>query len=527
MPEMNKGNEVDSPAPADSTPLPRKVAGAAGPFPSVPTQPLPGSNQPTPEAVLQWIMTAQPEPWFPSAHASKTGIPRNDLDEPLNELRLAGLVRIVTWVRGAGQGYGLTPEGELAARCGPTAVVITQPTEVPASPLETTSDDGPAPIVTPAMVLANLIWFVVGLFLASGLGVPLGTYVLQGDPTVLGRLGAVSCTGLLNGEWWRLITCCFVHIGVIHLVVNLFSLASAGPIAEFVWGRWRVFVVYIFSGLAGSCLAMALRPVEPGTGVPVLLAGASGAVWGIGMSLLAWLLVYRRSQPPDVVALLIRKLTPTFLLNIGVSFLPGISGEAHLGGAIVGFLAAILLDALRPTVSLARRAVALVLLLAIPVLSVGGLVTMMASGESWARLRPQPVVEPPPNPVATFNGEVAPLLDQLAPERVRPAETVAVQVCAIDPARRPVTAARARTAITQLQTVATNAAARLSGPPTGVELVDRQRVKAQAFVDARRKSLDQLLHMLDGTTAPDVPTMKAWGASQREANRLWGELSHQ
>ena len=91
MPEMNTGNEVDSPETADSTPLPRKVAGVGDPFPSVTTQPLPDSNQATPEAVLQWIMTAQPEPWFPSAHASKTGIPRNDLDEPLNELRLAGL----------------------------------------------------------------------------------------------------------------------------------------------------------------------------------------------------------------------------------------------------------------------------------------------------------------------------------------------------------------------------------------------------------------------------------------------------
>ena len=54
-------------------------------------------------------------PWFPSRFATETGVPRDSLDDPLAELRLAELVKVAEWVRGVGQGYALTPEGEAAA----------------------------------------------------------------------------------------------------------------------------------------------------------------------------------------------------------------------------------------------------------------------------------------------------------------------------------------------------------------------------------------------------------------------------
>ena len=111
---------------------------------------------PTPEQVLGWIAACGGSAWFPSSHSKSSGIPRDAFDAPLNDLRNAELVRVIDWVRGVGQGYVLTAEGELSLKNA----------EKPAEPVS-----GPAilddsrrsivdlrpPIVTPALLLANLI----------------------------------------------------------------------------------------------------------------------------------------------------------------------------------------------------------------------------------------------------------------------------------------------------------------------------------------------------------------------------------
>src|SRR5690242_10652790 len=104
MPDMSPGDEPRPPATADSPPPPENpTTSGAGP-----------RCAPTPEDVLRWVAAGAPEPWFPSAHAKLTGTPRDSLDDPLTELRLADLVKIATWVRGVGQGYVLTPAGQAA-----------------------------------------------------------------------------------------------------------------------------------------------------------------------------------------------------------------------------------------------------------------------------------------------------------------------------------------------------------------------------------------------------------------------------
>src|SRR4051794_9607 len=108
---MEPGHEVDPPATDDPTPLPLRVGSLddiASPGPP-PTPP-----DPTPASVLLAI-AATDGSWFPSRYAAEARIARDRLDEPLAELRVAGLVRVSEWVRGVGQGYALTPEGRAAA----------------------------------------------------------------------------------------------------------------------------------------------------------------------------------------------------------------------------------------------------------------------------------------------------------------------------------------------------------------------------------------------------------------------------
>src|SRR5687767_4337854 len=111
MPVMEPGHEVDPPATDDPTPLPLRVeplgdAMSSGPPPTPP--------DPTPASVLLAV-AATDGSWFPSRYAVEARIARESLDDPLAELRVAGLVRIAEWVRGVGQGYALTPEGKAAA----------------------------------------------------------------------------------------------------------------------------------------------------------------------------------------------------------------------------------------------------------------------------------------------------------------------------------------------------------------------------------------------------------------------------
>src|SRR5580704_9206898 len=107
MLKMDTVDEVSSPISSDSTPLPIQVGDIVLPC-----------AQPTPTVLLAWIAKTSGQPWFPSQHAAITGTDRDALDEPLTQLRIAGLIRIETWVRGVGQGYVLTPPGEKAFATG-------------------------------------------------------------------------------------------------------------------------------------------------------------------------------------------------------------------------------------------------------------------------------------------------------------------------------------------------------------------------------------------------------------------------
>ena len=375
--------------------------------------PTPTVVGPTPAAVLARIAAAG-GPWFPSEYAREAGIDRDRLNDPLNDLRNAGLVIVVDWVKGKGQGYGPTPDGEKAA-ADPAALAQAlafdhpppPPADVPVAhpdlpPAETRDPGGlttfdrgelarqalfspPPPVVTPILILANLAWFAAGVAAAWRAGGGVATYLRGWDNNTLMRLGGVSGDALLNWEVWRLGTACFVHAGGLHLLLNLYALGVIGPVAEGLWGRWRFALIYAWAGLAGSCLAMALRPEG-------LVVGASGAVWGVMAAVLAWLVLNREYLPPEVVLDWLRTLALVLAVNIVVSFAPRVSWEAHLGGAAVGFAAAVLANVVRPGVVrpwvLRPAAVALGL---IPVGCLAALAVYSVVGEPWRAVRDRAV----------------------------------------------------------------------------------------------------------------------------------------
>ena len=523
---MDTGQELAPPRADESPPpIPPAVRAEAPSSPAVP-------GRPTADAVLRWVAAADPEPWFPSDHARTTGTPRDALDEPLAELRLGELVRVAEWVRGRGQGYALTPEGRMAA-ADPAALGLLQdfapqplPDETPAEP--STDPNAPSsvidlrpPLVTPALLGANIIWFFVGLVVARRLGIALTSYLMSGDPGVLERQGAVSGPDLLRGEWWRLATCCFVHVGGVHLVLNMVVLGMLGPLAELVWGRGRIAVIYAIGGVAGSCVAMAARPVTEG-GVVVLLAGASGAIWGVQAALLAWLLLFRVYLPRELSSDWFRRLGLMFAVNAGASLLPGVSWEAHLGGGVAGFVAAGLLNALRFG-ERRHRLAALAALLALPAASVGVLLAAMEQGHAWAQLRGQLMAQEEARRIAAFNREVAPRAEELRPDLAKKVERRAVLVLVGGTKSRAEGIPAAREQGERFRAACTDLANELAAP-TGFSTVDARREKLRAYLDARVRSLELLLRLLDAKELPSSSAWRTWGDARREADRLWDEL---
>ena len=546
MPVMEPGHDTKSRATSDETPLPIRIDGLEVP-------PAAAPNVPTPAAVLVWIAETAGA-WFPARFAAESGVARDSLDEPLTELRLAGMVTAAEWVRGVGQGYALTPAGKaLAADPAALERLRKEPRAALAAPVPTPEPataadaDTPAieiggdrdadlplrpPVVVPVLLVANAVWFFVCVVWGIRWGLTLSDSLWRGHPAVLHRFGAVTGLDLLAGEWWRLLSACFVHIGGLHLILNLFALAMMGPLAELLWGRRRLLLIYLVSGLGGSALAMAIRP-------EALLAGASGAIWGIQMSLFAWLFMFHRRLPSDLAADWFRRLTVVFLLNAAGSFLPNVSWEGHLGGGIAGFLTAGLLNVTRSGDRL-RRLSAWLLIALVPVLSLAGLAGAMgAKGMAgWQKLNQRLTAERDHRAaterltVATaFEMEAAPRLALLtAPtgwltSRTRidttPAELAALVALNAEP-RSPVRTARAAERVRTLKRAAEEVVALADGEPSGLEAWDRRRARLRQYAAARVKSFDLLLALL-ADEDPSDDEVEAWHAARRDAARLWDE----
>ncbi len=200
------------------------------------------------------------------------------------------------------------------------------------------------PLSAPATYLLLAINLVVFLWmLAHGV-----------SPTAPGaddllRFGAASTVLELNGEWYRLLTATFVHIGLIHLATNMWCLWNLGMLGEPLIGRYGLFAVYMLTGIAGNLLSMAWdvgfalnthTPVAFGIG-----AGASGAVFGLAGLLIVLLSNRRLSIPWAELKRLRRSVIQFAILNLiigGATILPvfgsfvRIDNSAHIGGFLSG-----------------------------------------------------------------------------------------------------------------------------------------------------------------------------------------------
>jgi rhomboid protease GluP len=151
---------------------------------------------------------------------------------------------------------------------------------------------------------------------------------------------------LLNGDWWRIVTAMFVHVGIIHLATNMWCLWNLGLLAEPLMGSVGVLAVYLLTGAAGNLLSTGYNWWKyHDLGTFSVGAGASGAVFGIAGALIVLLKSERLPVPLPELRKLRQSVIYFAAINLVIGFatmIPGsiirIDNMAHLGGFSCGLM---------------------------------------------------------------------------------------------------------------------------------------------------------------------------------------------
>ena len=167
----------------------------------------------------------------------------------------------------------------------------------------------------------------------SLIGITLVIYIAQEVSVLLFgfdlviSLGAKINDAIYAGEVWRFITPIFVHAGIWHIFINMYSLYALGPTLEGFFGTPRMLVIYFFSGIISVSFSLAFSSSAS--------VGASGAIFGLLGSLGAFLFIHRDSLGHTGRAYL-RQIVVVALLNLALGLAPNIDNWGHLGGLIAG-----------------------------------------------------------------------------------------------------------------------------------------------------------------------------------------------
>jgi rhomboid protease GluP len=224
------------------------------------------------------------------------------------------------------------PQGEVLTSDSYASERVSQP---PVVPQDSPRSRGRNLLAAPATYI--LVGINVAVFLWM---------VLHGvspkEPTTgqLVHYGATNPDLILGGQWWRLLTAIFVHVGLIHIATNMWCLWNLGLLGEPLLGPFGLAAVYVLTGIAGNLLSLAFNVIlrdHDSVG-----AGASGAVFGIAGILIVLLSNHKLPIPWSELKRLRRSVIQFAGLNLVIGLatvftnIIRIDNFAHLGGFLSG-----------------------------------------------------------------------------------------------------------------------------------------------------------------------------------------------
>ena len=169
------------------------------------------------------------------------------------------------------------------------------------------------------------------------------------------RFGANAKPLVAGGQWWRLFTASFIHIGFFHILFNMYFLYNLGPIFERLYGAVGFLLIYLIAGVFGNIFSYAF-------GDPLTVsAGASTSLYGMLGLAIGMMVVYKDDE-------ILRTFGSSFVsivvINIIYSFLaPGVGILGHAGGFIAGFLLAGVFPVIGRDLATARQLISLLIII--------------------------------------------------------------------------------------------------------------------------------------------------------------------
>jgi rhomboid protease GluP len=180
--------------------------------------------------------------------------------------------------------------------------------------------------ITPILININILYFLIMCFSGVNPFYPEINDIIDWG----GNYGPLT----IENNWWRIISACFVHIGILHLLMNCFALAYAGLLLEPFLKKWGFLITYLLAGIIASLSSLYWND-------DLVSAGASGAVFGMYGILLPLLIFKTIDKKINTNSL--SSLVLFTAINILGSFKEGIDGAAHIGGLSFGIIAGIVL----------------------------------------------------------------------------------------------------------------------------------------------------------------------------------------
>lgn len=176
------------------------------------------------------------------------------------------------------------------------------------------------PYITYGLIALNVIIFLLMYIFGNG----------SEDTLTLIKFGALSKVLVELGDYYRLLSSAFLHIGFLHLLCNMYALYILGKDIEGYFGRAKYIFIYIISALVGSFVSIIFMDDY------VVSAGASGAIFGLMGALLYFGYNYRVTLNNAIN----RQIIPVIVINLLFGFLStGVNNFAHLGGLLGGYIA--------------------------------------------------------------------------------------------------------------------------------------------------------------------------------------------
>jgi rhomboid protease GluP len=245
--------------------------------------------------------------------------------------------------------------------------------------------------LTYTILIFNLVIYAL-MALAGGREV-MERLIYGADRLTLIAFGAKTNYLLHEGEYFRLVTPIFIHIGLLHLASNSYALWIVGPQVERLYGSARFLLIYLLTGVGGVVGSYLGHYSLEGAPSNVPSAGASGALFGLFGVLAVFGYKYRRELPSAFRRAFGAGIFPVIAINLFIGFtVPFIDNSAHIGGLITGAVLALVVPYIAPG---KERVSALGLAILVFCLGVVGYSFMRAYQQSGADFSQPPRRRPP------------------------------------------------------------------------------------------------------------------------------------